>query len=260
MKKLLFLFLLFLIPFSASAKEEYELVLTKDFLSYAEKYEQLDVANEDEKKTFYETSQLSIRDYLLYRNCLKELGDVSKFEDGMVLSNVSNRYEIQDDLYLTFIDDYSTYKIHLVDEKNSDFTSLDFSNRESLLDSSIFHYYLLYKSILEDSSTLDFVRDDSYGKLVSKNTHKELVLLKQNQDQLYFEVPNEVNVSDNTSFVVVNMKNPTGLEYISVIFSREDSNRNMIFDVPFMHSGMILLGIILLFVMLEISLFLRKKK
>ena len=60
--------------------------------------------------------------------------------------------------------------------------------------------------------------------------------------------------------MVINTKNPSGIEYISIIFSHEDSNRNMIFDVPFMHSGMILLGIILLFVMLEISLFLRKKK
>jgi hypothetical protein len=150
----------------------------------------------------------------------------------------------------------------LVAKKTDSFGSLDFSSLPNLLEGSIFHYYLFYHSLLTDSSTLEFVRDDSYGKILSKHSKKELVLIKKkkNESDLYFEIPKTVTLSDNTSFVEVNDANPTGLEYISIVFSREDENSNIIMDSPLLHSGVILIGICVLVVLLFLSVYLKRKK
>lgn len=263
MKKIIFFFLLFLFPYMVFASDkEYVLRINSQFLDYAEQYEQLESANNEDKLIFYQKSNFSIRDYFIYRNCLKQVSKVSNLLNDMEfsVSDIGNSYPIQEHINLLLFDNYSTVRIKIVDDNSKDFNGLDYSSMKSLLDGSIYHYYLFYDALLHDNSSLEFYKENDYGKLVSKNTLKDLVIFHVENEYLTLEIPSTVELADNTSFVSVNPDNPTGLDYVPIIFTHEEKERIFFSYLPSYAAKYILIGIVLLLILLGLSFYPQKKK
>ena len=263
MKKMVFFLLLFLFPYMVFAiDKDYELVIQSDFIEYADRYEKLESANDEDKLSFYQKSNFSIRDYFFYRNIMKIVSQPSDLVDGMEfsVSEIGDSYSIQDHISVLFGTDYSTVRIVFEKDSNRDFNGLDFSSMDSLLDGSIYHYYLFYNALLHDSASLEFYKEKDYGKLVSKNTLKDLVIFNVEDGYLTLQVPSNVELADNTSFVSVNSSNPTGLDYVPIIFTHEEKEKIFFSYLPSYAAKYIMIGIVLLLFLLGLSFYPKKKK
>ena len=216
----------------------------------------------EDKLNFYQESGFSIRDYFFFRNCLKIVSQPSYIVDGMEfsISEVGDSYPIQDHIKVFIGKDYSNVKIKLVEDNTKTFNGLDFSSMDSLLDGSIYDYYLFYNALLHDSSSLEFYKEKDYGKLVSKNTLKDLAIFNVEDGYLTLSIPSNIELADNTSFVSVNSNNPTGLDYVPIIFTHEEKEKIFFSYLPSYAAKYIMIGIILLFILLGLSLYPKKKK
>jgi len=241
MKKLLFLLCLFLFPIIVNAKEK---VYTLELSSLQ--------TNE------IIGSNLSIRDYLIYQN----ISSMELFDGLRIPVNEENRYCILDNKYLlVLLDDYDVIEIKYSNTNKDINNTLDFSNINVFLDSSIYNYYLFGDSISKQDSSIRFIReenDDIYGRLISKNTEKELVTIKIKNKKIYFSYSDDLSIVDNTSFVK-KTSDSDKIEYVSVVFSHKENNQKKNSNSIFSHS--LLLFIVLIFTsLLVISVFYGNKK
>lgn len=240
MKKLIFFLCIFLFPLFVHAEEKvYTLRIP---------------ANQTKEIT---ESGLSIRDYLLYLN----ISNV-ELSDGMRLPvTEENKYYLLDNKYrLLLLKEYNVIEVRY-SKKKEETNLLDFTSLDSFLNSSVYNFLLLGEAIQNGDTALRFIKDDSsdvYGKLISKNTEEDLLIINIRENSVLFSYKKDLSIMNNTSFV---RKDNTSdkIEYVSILFSNQErvkkENDSTIFS-----QGLLLFVVIIFLSLLLISIFYKTKR
>ena len=271
MKRIILLILLIVlfIPFYVYAEDNdnYVLILSKDFLNYADTYELNTEPSIDQKIEYYKKSRLSVRDYLIYKAIYKSMGYTkpTDFKDGVEL-NVKklDDYKLNDKEKVKVLKSYSTVSVKIVDNKPAQTTSsLNFTNIEQFLDSNIYSYFLFNELIKDSSSPVQFIKypdKDKYGTIINSETKKDLLNLNLDDNYIVFEIPDDVTVKDNVSFLQLDrLSKNVGVDYLSIIFSNTDNNKKLPKADKF-NQELIFIGICSFLALLLISLLVKKGK
>lgn len=223
------------IPFFVYAEDndKYVLILSKDFLDYADTYELNNEPSMEQKIEYYKKSRLSIRDYLIYKAIYKSLGYTkpTDFKDGLELDvKKLDDYYLNDKDKIKVLKNYSSVTVKIKDNKPSQATStINFTNIEQFLDSNIYSYFLFSELIKDSSSSVKFIKysdTDKYGSIINAETKKELLNLNLKNNYIVFEVPDDVSAKDNTSFLQLDkLSKNIEVDYLSVIFSNTDNSK-----------------------------------
>lgn len=271
MKRILILIAIIslVIPFYVYAEDNdnYVLILSKDFLNYADTYELNNEPSIEQKIDYYKKSRLSIRDYLIYKAIYKSMGYTkpTDFKDGVELDvKKLDDYKLNDKEKVKVLKSYSTVTVKIVDNKPAKTTSsLNFTNIEQFLDSNIYCYFLFNELIKDSSSPVQFIKypdKDKYGSIINSETKKELLNVKLDSNYIVFETPNDVNAQDNVSFLQLDrLSKNVDVDYLSVIFSNTDKNKKLP-KVDRFNQELIFVGICSFLCILVISLLVKKGK
>ena len=241
MKRIIIVVMLFInlfIPFFvyAEEKDKYVLILTQSFLELSDSYSLNNEPTLDQKIDYYKNSHLSIRDYLLFKSICKSMGYTSATElkDGTKFSvDELDDYYVNEKEKIKILNNYSSIEVKIVNNKQVDNTSsLNFTDIEQFLDSDIYCYFLFSELIKDSSSSLKFVKlpdKDKYGYIARTSNDKVLLNINLKNNYIVFDVPKDVEVSDNTSFLQLDsISKNVDIDYLSIIFSNSDKNTNKV--------------------------------
>ena len=265
---LIILFNLF-IPFSVygAEKDKYYLYLSKEFLEYSDKYD-LDVEHPlDQKLDYYKKSHLTIRDYLIYKIIYKKMNytKATDFTDDLHFkASELDNYEINNKIRINVVDNYSDVYIKLIDNNTANRPStLNLTSIDEFLDSDIYCYYLFSELIKDSSSPVEYLtseKENEYGLIRNATSKKVLLNLNVKNNELVFDIPKNVNISDNISFLQLDsVSKNIDIDYLSVVFSKKDSNRKDLIVDKF-NKDLVFIGICAFLAILVISFFVKNKE
>lgn len=271
MKRIIIVLVLFIylfIPFFvyAEEKDKYVLILTQSFLEYSDSYSLNSEPTLEQKIDYYKNSHLSIRDYLLFKSICKSMGytHATEIKDGSKYSSsLLDDYYVNDKNKIKILNDYSSIEVKIVNNKHSENTStLNFTDIEQFLDSDIYCYFLFSELINDSSSSLKYVSlpdEGKYGYISNSSNDKILLNLNLKDNYIVFDIPKNVTVKDNTSFIQLDsISKSVDIDYLSVIFSNSDKSTNKV-KVDRFNQDLIFFGICAFLSIFIISLLVKGK-
>ena len=260
------------IPFLVFAKEKHDkyiLYLDKDFLEYSNKYDLNIEHSVDERLKYYKSSHLSIRDYLIYKiiRISTKYNKATDIKDNTIfkVADLGDYYYLNNSVKIDVLSNYKNVEIKIVDSNNTSSSSIiNMSSMDEFLDSDIYCYFLFRELLNDTSSELEFVSSDdysnnNYGLIRDRVSKKVLLSLDIDDNILVFNVPENVNSSDNVSYYKLDkISEKVEIDYLSIKFySKLDDKKEE--EVNRFNQDLIFLGICAILSILIISLFIKKK-